>query len=148
MTIAQKMTIEFFWLGTTTHCDEHAAFRISFTTSAASTTIHIQHCGVSWYNLFVDGKRVAEGPTRFVGSAPYFDEYVAADLKAGTHVIAVHGHSVGEQTRILLKNSPFVGIGIQSADPVNAPISTPVWRCAALSAYTSQWRRLSTLLGW
>ena len=147
--VGSPSRMEFRWLRASgDHIDEHAAFRISFTTSAVVTTVEVQHCGISWYNVYVDGVRMAEGPTRFVGSTPYFDQFSAADLKAGTHVIAVHGHSVGEQTRILLKNPPFVGILIQSTDPDHAPISTPVWRCAALAAYKSQWRRLSTLLGW
>ena len=47
--------------GTDLVIDEHAAFRITFTTAAANTTVVISHTGVSWYELFVDGARAAEG---------------------------------------------------------------------------------------
>ena len=47
--------------GTDLVIDEHAAFRITFTTAAVNTTVMISHTGVSWYELFVDGARAAEG---------------------------------------------------------------------------------------
>ena len=68
--------MELYWLPTLVEdppIDEHVAFRISLSTSAANTTVNIEHCGVSWYNPFLDGAYVAEGPTRFVGT-PYFDQ--------------------------------------------------------------------------
>jgi len=86
--------------------DEHAAFRISFSTSVANTKITIRHCGVSWYNLFLDSAYVAEGPTRFVGT-PYFDQSTILIPTPGSHVIAIHGHSIGLQSRILLLTRPL-----------------------------------------
>ena len=38
---------------------------------ATDTTVALTHCGASWYNVFVDGLPVAEGPTRFTGMTPY-----------------------------------------------------------------------------
>jgi hypothetical protein len=127
--------------------DQHVAFRISFSTTVPQTPVRIRHAGVSWYNVFLDGVRLAEGPTRFVGNAPYFDETDVVVSDMGAHVLAVHAHSVGEQTRILLLTQPFVACTVESSD-TSKPISSCTWRCCELSAYARQWRRMSCLLGW
>ena len=100
---------------------------------------------VSWYNLYFDGARIAEGPTRFIGAQPYYDTTVVMIPTPGEHVISIHAHSCGEQTRILLKNDPVVWCAVTSSDH---PISALRWRCAVLRSYRSQWQRMSTLLGW
>jgi hypothetical protein len=86
--------------------DQHAAFRLTFHTYTAETAVTIEHCCVSWYVVYVDGVYLAEGPTRFVGDVPFSATTTTQLYNAGTHVVAIHAHSVGEQTRILLKTSP------------------------------------------
>ena len=105
--------------------DVHVAFRGTLTLHAA-TTVHLDHVAVSWYNLFVDGKREAEGPTRFTGQAPYFAR-TTVSLSSGTHVIAVHAHSAGVQTRTLLKRPPAVFCRATTAAGTALPLSC---RCA------------------
>ena len=50
--------------------DIHVAFVGTFELPA-SGSVDIDHVAVSWYNVWLDGARLSEGPTRFVGSAPY-----------------------------------------------------------------------------
>ena len=57
--------MQFYWLPSSCcaaedHVDEHGAFRVTFSTTAVLTTVNVQHCGVSWYNLFVDGAMQAQ----------------------------------------------------------------------------------------
>jgi hypothetical protein len=145
--------MELYWLPPVVEdapIDEHAAFRISLITRrefVANTKITIRHCGVSWYNLFLDSAYVAEGPTRFVGT-PYFDQSTILIPTPGSHVIAIHGHSIGLQSRILLLTRPFVACEVSSTDPKAHPISSTAWKCKTLSEYQPQWARMSVLLGW
>ena len=44
----------YYWLNGRTdggNTDEHAAFRVSFSTSSASETVTLRHTGVSWYSI-------------------------------------------------------------------------------------------------
>ena len=113
--------------------------------AVANTTVVINHLAVSWYNLFFDGTRVAEGPTRFIGTQPFFDTTTVLVPQPGNHVISIHAHSCGEQTRILLKNNPVVWCSVASSDHA---ITALTWRCAPLDNYASEWQRMSTLLGY
>ena len=72
-----------------------------------------------------------------MGNAPYFDASDAVIEEAGVHVVAIHAHSVGEQTRILLLTRPFVACSVESAD-ASKPISAATWRCCELNAYARQ----------
>eukprot|EP00937_MAST-01D_sp_MAST-1D-sp2_P007610 g7610.t1 len=136
--------------------DEHAAFRLSFTTAASNTAVTIRHTGVSWYNVYVDGALVAEGPTRFMGATPFYDETAVTLPQAGAHVVAIHAHSAGVQTRMLLCRAPVVACDVQLAAAAPAAASAPApaplavtWRCCSLAQwYKPQWSRISSLLGW
>ena len=127
--------------------DQHAAFRLCFNTRTANTAVTMEHCCVSWYNVFVDGEYVAEGPTRFVGNLPFSACTTLKLPAAGRHVVAIHVHSVGLQTRMLLKTSPVVFCQLTAVDTA-APISEPVWTCHDMSDWYSKRVRLSSLLGW
>ena len=130
--------------------DQHAAFRVVFATTAANTEVVLTHSGASWYNIFVDGLPVAEGPTRFTGMVPYCAETTVSVPAAGKHVVSIHAHSIGLGSRILLQTPPFVGCVVAAKDPAGKPLLdvAPVWRCRELAEYTAQWRRMSPLLGW
>eukprot|EP01047_Picozoa_sp_COSAG01_P054328 COSAG01_NODE_5925_length_3948_cov_37.584631_3_plen_530_part_00 len=147
----------YFWIGTGPNpcVDVHAAFRGSFTVHTP-TTVHIDHVAVSWYNLFIDGKRRAEGPTRFVAEVPYFAR-TTCTLGSGTHVIAIHAHSAGEQTRTMLKRpaAVFCRATTEQGTPLHISwactpltLSTPHGPNGGLGLYKSQWNRISVLLGW
>lgn len=132
----------YVWLPNSPALDVHGAFRIAFATSAASTVITIVHVGVTWYNLWLDEKLLAEGPTRFQ-KTPMYDQTVVT-VAAGKHVVAVQVHSAGVQTRLQLESRPCLFCEVSG----DCEIAT--FRCRSLSNtfYESQWRRLSGLLGW
>eukprot|EP00041_Stephanoeca_diplocostata_P036616 m.1343431 g.1343431 ORF g.1343431 m.1343431 type:complete len:299 (-) comp24901_c1_seq31:2074-2970(-) len=139
----------YLWLsGSGVDTDVHAAFRFTFSTENPNEKLSIHHLGISWYNVYVDGNYVAEGPTRFIGNTPYYDETEITIPTAGKHVVAVHAHSCGEQTRILLKTPPLVWVGIYNAAKELVKIDSS--KCYNLSSavYQSQWKRMSVLLGW
>lgn len=141
--------LPYLWAPGSAGIDQHVAFRLTFSTASASATALVHHTGVSWYNLFVDGRQVAEGPTRFIGEQPFYATTSVLLPTAGKHVITLHAHSVGTTTRLLLSNPPFVGCAVEVAEAgsqLRDP--APVWRCRVLPHYKAQWRRLSTLLGW
>lgn len=65
---------------------------------------------------------------------------------AGLHVIAIHAHSCGAHTRILLSTAPVVACSVSCVTGPTAPLST-TWTCANLAgSYSSQWQRMSPLL--
>jgi hypothetical protein len=130
--------------------DEHGAFRLTFTTSAANTQVSIDHVGISWYNIFVDGAYAAEGPTRFMGPAPFSATTTVTLPAPGKHVVAIHVHSAGVQTRFLLSTPPALYCNLVSTDPAGHPISAVAWKCASLSpgTYEAGAARVSVLLGW
>lgn len=150
----------FFWCadaGPLPCADVHVGFRavLKLPTEA---TILLDHVAVSWYNLYVDGERTAEGPTRFTGQTPFFQRSHVS-LAAGEHVIAMHVHSAGVQTRTLLLRPPAAFCRATTADGKPLPLA---WVCCPLSIagghtthvsgglpiYKVQWNRISTLLGW
>ena len=128
--------------------DQHAAFRIDVTTTQPNTEITIDHFCVSWYNVYVDGNYVAEGPTRFIGNAPFYATTTVTLQDVGKHVVAIHAHSANVQTRILLANSPVMYCQIRASP--SSQIDVGAWKCRALSpdVYTAAAARLSVLLGW
>ena len=127
--------------------DVHGAFRGSFSTAADNTTLEIAHTGVSWYNVWLDGALIAEGPTRFTGDTPWSALTTVSVPKAGAHVLAIHAHSSGVQTRTLLKN-PGVVWCIVTDVTGQAPQALAVsWKCKPLP-YAPRWNRVSALLGW
>eukprot|EP01052_Picozoa_sp_SAG31_P023268 SAG31_NODE_1909_length_6946_cov_8.032715_3_plen_570_part_00 len=142
--------------------DQHAAFRLTFRTTSPNTKVTLQHSGASWYNVFLDGLPVAEGPTRFTGMTPYCAGTAATIDAVGAHVVAIHAHSIGLGSRILNQTPPFVCCTITSVDPAKQPLVDengavnvqPMWSCRALSGgsatswYKPQWARMSGLLGW
>lgn len=98
-------TSPYVWATEATPSDQHVAFRLKFSTINPNTMISIKHVCVSWYNVFLDGDYIAEGPTRFIGDTPYFATTQVIIPDSGTHVIAIHAHHAGVQTRMLLNKT-------------------------------------------
>jgi hypothetical protein len=149
-TLATTSTSPYVWAPGSAPADQHVAFRLTFTTAAANTTVTLSHVCVSWYNVFVDGAYAAEGPTRFMGTQPYAASTIVTLPSAGKHVVAIHAHSAGVQTRMLLSRPAAAFCTVASTDPTGHPVSAPVWTCLALSpaVYSATPWRLSPLLGW
>ena len=122
--------------------DVHAGFRGHFYLEEKSTaTIHVS--GASAYMLYVNGILIADGPDRFPPDHPVYQQPVI-ELEAGHHVIAVHVHSEGVETRILQNIDPFLYcrlfIGQQELEPD--------WKCSILPGYLREFKRVSPQLGW
>lgn len=106
--------------------------------------VTLRHLGASMYRIWVDGQILDEGPARFDVAHPEFLVSRVA-LAAGDHVIAVHGHSHGETTRLMRGEVPgFFCARLVFEDREAVEIS---WKGMAVSAYQKTGRRLGCVLG-
>ena len=144
-------SMPFMWTPQAASQDQHVAFRATFTTSVANTELRIDHFCTSWYNVFLDGSYIAEGPTRFMQNQPFYDSTILTVPTVGKHVVAIHAHNAGVNTRMLLNTLAVVSCAIQPTDTSGKqPISPISWKCLALSptVFSQGGARLSPLLGW
>jgi hypothetical protein len=63
--------------------------------------------GASWYQAWIDGKWLLEGPFRYSLEAPEF-QTEEIDLPTGDHVLAVHARHDGVTTRMLKTTPPYL----------------------------------------
>jgi hypothetical protein len=63
--------------------------------------------GASWYQTWIDGKWLLEGPFRYPLEAPEF-QTEEIDLPAGDHLLAVHARHDGVTTRMLKTTPPYL----------------------------------------
>jgi alpha-L-rhamnosidase len=122
--------------------DVHMAFRGSFTV-ASETALELQLSGASWYRVWIDGQPAGEGPDRY---APEFPLYQVRKLvlPAGDHLIAVHLHSEGVDTRMLRGLDPFLYCRML----MEGREMVVDWKCRELEGYARQLRRVSAQFGW
>ena len=122
--------------------DSYAGFRGAFTL-AAEETLDLLIWGESWFTVEIDGRFVAEGPTRCESGE---HEAVAASVKlpAGKHVISAVVTFIGVPTRMVPAELPFLAVDAQVR---GKPIDVS-WLAAPLPAYRSQVRRINPQLGW
>jgi alpha-L-rhamnosidase len=122
-------------------CDYHVAFRGAFDVGGGEVEIRI--LGASWFNAWIDGRWLAEGPARFSHAHP---EYQSFRLKPGPgrHVLAVQVHAEGVETRIVGNIPPFLWCEARSA---SGPVAVR-WTCLRLGGYVPKVRRINALLGW
>jgi len=149
-----------FWLAGPPTPDSSVLFRGSFSLERPGR-VEFRVTGASWYQAWLDGEWLLEGPFRY---APDFPEYqtVTLELSAGAHVIAFHAQHDGVETRILKVLPPFVWCRIL----VDGKDGTPEWKALGLSvvnedpdrprtwdemgsdAQLSAKRRINPQLGW
>lgn len=134
---------EMLWIREDTlHQDIHAAFRGSFTIQSGGIT-EFRISGASWYRVWIDGEWFAEGPDRYAPGFPLYQER-KIQLGEGDHVIAVHVHSEGVDTRMLQGIDPFLfcqaSLGTQEIQ-LN-------WKAVKLEGYANKLRRVSAQFGW
>lgn len=122
--------------------DTYVAFRGRFTLkSAGEVELHL--LGASWFNLWLDGQFVADGPARFPKTNPEYDT-IRVKLAAGEHVLAAQVHYEGLSTRLLMDMPPFFACkAFQKGKPV-----TVAWRALRLAGYTAGVRRINPQLAW
>jgi len=120
----------------------HAGFRGSFHLEKR-TNLTIQISGASAYSLFVDGKFITDGPDRFSPDYPLYQEREIT-LNEGDHVIAVHVHCTGVETRILEDIPPFLYCRLFSGEDV----LEPKWKAKVQKGYLRDFKRVSPQLSW
>lgn len=122
--------------------DAHVAFRASFTL-AAPAEVELRLLGASWFVAWVDGKYLAEGPSRFPLSHPQYQSH-RVRLTAGKHVLAIQVHHFGVPTRLLENPAPFVFAEAWVGGTV-LPLS---WKCSRIGGYWQSGKRVNAQLGW
>ena len=149
-----------FWLAGPPPPDSSVLFRGSFSLERAGR-VEFRVTGASWYQAWLDGEWLLEGPFRY---APDFPEYqsVTVELGEGAHAIAFHARHDGVETRILKALPPFVWCRVL----VDGTEVTAEWKALGLSgvnedpdrprtwdemgrdAQLSAKRRINPQLGW
>lgn len=124
--------------------DSHWLLRGRFFLEAADRAI-FQFTGASWFELFLDGEFLSEGPARFSPALPEYEEY-ELKLESGAHVFAVHLHDENITTRLLSASVPgFFWACLKTLDDAPIPIS---WKLAIHPGYRATGRRVGCVLGW
>ena len=131
-----------FWSHSAVSPDTYSLFRGSFVLAEAGP-VEFRVIGASWYEAWLDGTWLLEGPPRYPLDRPEYQTQVV-DLPAGEHLLAFHAHHIGIETRILKDTPPFLWCEAV-ADGAPVPIR---WRCLALESQTAQVRRINPQLGW
>jgi hypothetical protein len=131
-----------FWSHRSPAPDSYALFRGRFHLTAPAK-VRFRVVGSAWYQAFLDGAPLLEGPLRFALDRPEY-QTEERELPAGDHLLAFHAHHIGIETRILKDTPPFLWCEAV-ADGAAVPIR---WRCLALESQTAQVRRINPQLGW
>ena len=122
--------------------DCYAAFRGTFILSVDGD-IEIRTAGSGWFQVYLDGRPIAEGPARYVIGHPEADR-LTLTLEARGHTLAVHAHHLGVTTRMIKQDQPFVSVAVL-AEGRPVPVR---WRCLELAGYAGKVRRINPQLGW
>ncbi|MEO8658402.1 MAG: family 78 glycoside hydrolase catalytic domain [Bryobacteraceae bacterium] len=130
------------WLSNVPASDSHVAFRGRFET-AGPTVVEIQFLGASWFDLWLDGEFVADGPARFPQEFPQY-QILRREVSAGRHLLSAHVHSFGVSTRLIENIAPFWTCRVL-AGSTEVGVS---WKAAPLKGYGSAVRRINPQLGW
>ncbi len=127
--------------------DTYVAFRGGFDLQK-ECDLTIRVLGVTWFNLWLDGEFLTEGPARFHHDKPSY-ETIQVSLPKGRHVLAAEVHYLGVVTRILKDIRPFWACDINKDEMGNTNEAIAVeWRSLALAGYKPQVRRINPQLGW
>lgn len=123
--------------------DSHFLFRGRFALPAAGR-VELRLLAASWFEAWLDDSWLTEGPARFDLARPECEK-LEMDLEAGEHLLALHVHCEGVETRLMAATVPlFVFASIESG-------GTAVeveWRHLPLEAYRKTGRRIDCVLGW
>jgi hypothetical protein len=123
--------------------DSYTALRGSFV-AAVSGTHQLRIAGASWFQVWMDGEWLTEGPARFVQGMPEY-ETIEVPLPAGPHVLAITLNHHGVETRLLKKMDPFLLVGLAVPGGVEELLT---WKSAPLPSYHPALRRINPQLGW
>ena len=133
---------ESLWSPTSPTPDTYVLFRGHFHVSSHGN-VEVRVVGSAWYQAWLDGRPLLEGPLRFALDQPEYQS-VLLDVSAGEHVLAFHAHHIGVETRLLKDTPPFLWCDIQG-NGGRVPVK---WRCFDLKSQAAQTRRINPQLGW
>ena len=122
--------------------DTYAAFRSRFVLPRGGE-VELRVLGASWYEAWLNGEPLLEGPPRFPLSHPEYQTLRLA-LPAGDHLLAFYAHHVGVETRLLALTPPFLWCELR-LDGELLPFD---WRGLTLVGHWAGVRRINPQLGW
>lgn len=139
-----------FWITQAFEPASEALFRGQFRLERKGR-VRIQMVGASWYQTWLNGKWLLEGPFRYPLGAPEF-QIEELDLPAGEHLLAVHARHEGVETRILKSTPPYLWCRLIHED---REVSV-AWKGSSLALQnpTASWMpvsnppRINPQLGW
>jgi alpha-L-rhamnosidase len=131
------------WIDRPIAADTRTMFRGAFRRESAGE-IEVRVLAVSWFNAWLDGREVLEGPDRFAHSEPAYQS-IRLDLAAGEHVLAVEVHHHGVATQQLQPIDPFLWCEILAADGDAVPVE---WRARPCEDSVPAVRRINPNLAW
>ena len=120
--------------------DSYFYFRGRFTLPEAAT-VRIKLLAASWFEAWLDEEWLTEGPARFSLEHPEF-QGLEKELPAGEHLLALHVHYEGVETRLMPAETPmfvFAEIDGVEIDWAFLPLD---------KAYRKTGRRIDCILGW
>jgi len=123
--------------------DSHFYFRGCFSLPAAGR-VTLKVLAASWFEAWLDGEWLAEGPARFDKAHPEY-EVVGLDLDSGEHVLAMHVHYDGVLTRLMTEDIPLFVFTSVEMDGRSIAVE---WRYLPLEAYRKTGNRIDYVLGW
>ena len=106
-----------------------------------AATVRIKLLAASWFEAWLDEEWLAEGPARFSLEHPEF-QGLEKELPAGEHLLALHVHYEGVETRLMPAETPmfvFAEIDGVEIDWAFLPLD---------EAYRKTGRRIDCILGW
>lgn len=139
----QAKPLAYLWIGDNAdRPDTYVAFRGQVTLNQ-SCDVTIRFLGAAWFNLWLDGEFLTEGPARFPPDHPEYDE-TTVHLAEGVHTLAAQVHHIGVTTRMLQDFPSF-----WACEAFSNGEALPVqWRCVRLPGYSPEVRRINPQLGW
>lgn len=121
--------------------DYRVAFRAEFDLPVAGE-VEFRLLGSSWYNGWIDGRYICDGPPRYPLAFPEYQS-CHEQLGAGNHALAIQVLHLGVFSRSLLIIEPFLACTVLAGGK-EIPLR---WKCCRLSGYASQVRRINPVLG-
>jgi hypothetical protein len=122
--------------------DTHSGFRGGFELTDAGE-VEIRFIGATFFNLWLDGGFVADGPARFPREHPEYDT-LRVKLPAGRHVLAAQVTHAGVDSRIMNDLPPFFACNVLLNDE---PVKTE-WKALRFDGVRSAARRRGPFQGW
>lgn len=123
--------------------DSHFYFRGGFILEEPRT-VTLKIFATSWFEVWLDGEWMTEGPARFEEMHPDY-EVMEVVLAAGRHVLCFHVHYEGVDTRLCRKDVPLFIFGQVQANGEDLSLN---WHYLLLEAYRKTGRRINCINGW